>query len=75
MKFQYNRQETKKLLYDSATYINEAKGDLIRFPSRHNFNKAKPRCLSAFQPNADTSFKTFGGNDDNNKCTDPILNV
>lgn len=56
-----------------STYIMEAKGDRMRRPSRHNFNSAKPRCLSAFQPKAETIRRILVGKEDSNRCTAPIL--
>ena len=55
------------LINQVYTYIKEASGDLIRFPSKHNFNRANPRCLSAVHPNAETIFKILGGNEESNK--------
>lgn len=51
----------------------DAEGDRIRSLSRHSLIKAKPKCLSAFQPNADTILRILVGSVDNTKCTAPIL--
>lgn len=53
--------------------MSDAVGDRIRRPSRDSFNNAKPRCLSAFHPKAETTRKIFWGKEDSTRCTVPIL--
>jgi hypothetical protein len=51
----------------------DANGERILLPSRQSLSKAKPRCLSARHPKADTSLRIFGGSEDKSRWTDPIL--
>jgi hypothetical protein len=55
------------------TYSMEAVGDRIRSLSKQSLIKAKPKCLSAFHPKADTILRILAGRVDSTRCTAPIL--
>lgn len=57
-----------------GTYIKEAKGDRMPFPSRHSFSNANPNCLSLLNPSVEKILRILGGNDDSKRCTVPIPN-